>query len=55
VEKLARDAGIGCCFIGWTGGETIAVCKGENAIYPELDLDTLRQAHEAFFKDWMEG
>ena len=55
VEQLARDAGIGCCFIGWTGGDSIAVCKGEAAIYPEVALDTLRTAHESFFKDWMEG
>ncbi len=55
VEKLARDAGIGCCFIGWTGGETIAVCKGEDAIYPELPVVDLREANEAFFRDWMEA
>jgi len=55
VEKLARDAGVGCCFIGWTGGEGIAVCKGEDAIYPEVTLSDLRTAHEGFFKDWMES
>jgi phosphoribosylformylglycinamidine synthase subunit PurL len=55
VEKLANEAGVGCCYIGWTGGETIAVCRGEDPIYPEVPLDTLRTAHESFFKDWMEG
>jgi phosphoribosylformylglycinamidine synthase len=55
VEKAARDAGIGCCFIGWTGGETIALCKGEDPVYPEVTLDLLREANEAFFRDWMEG
>ncbi|MFN5901406.1 MAG: AIR synthase-related protein, partial [Novosphingobium sp.] len=55
VEKLARDSGIRCCFIGWTGGETLALCKGETAVYPELALSTLREANEAFFRDWMEA
>jgi phosphoribosylformylglycinamidine synthase len=55
VEKLANEAGVGCCYIGWTGGETIAVCRGEDPVYPEVPLDTLRSAHESFFKDWMEG
>jgi phosphoribosylformylglycinamidine synthase subunit PurL len=54
IEKRASDAGIACCFIGWTGGDTIAVCKGEEAIYPEVSLTELRTAHESFFKDWME-
>jgi phosphoribosylformylglycinamidine synthase len=55
IEKLASDAGISCCFIGWTGGDTIAVCKGEEAIYPEVALSDLRAAHEGFFRDWMEA
>jgi phosphoribosylformylglycinamidine synthase subunit PurL len=55
VEKLANEAGVGCCYIGWTGGETIAVCRGEDPVYPEVPLDTLRAANERFFKDWMEG
>jgi phosphoribosylformylglycinamidine synthase len=55
IEKRASDAGIACCFIGWTGGDTIAICKGEEAIYPEIALSELRIAHESFFKDWMEG
>jgi phosphoribosylformylglycinamidine synthase len=55
IEKLASDAGISCCFIGWTGGDTIAICKGEEAIYPEVPLSDLRAAHESFFRDWMEG
>ena len=55
VEKLAREMDIGCCFIGWTGGETIALCRGEDAVYPEVPLSTLREASDAFFRDWMEG
>ena len=55
VEKLAREAGIGCCYIGWTGGETMALCRGEDAVYPEVPLASLREANEAFFRDWMEG
>ncbi len=54
VEKACSDAGIMCCFIGWTGGDNIAVCRGREAIYPETTLVDLRAAHESFFKDWME-
>ncbi|MBS0476309.1 MAG: phosphoribosylformylglycinamidine synthase II, partial [Proteobacteria bacterium] len=56
VEKAAREAGIGCCFIGWTGGETIALTRGsEEAVHPEIAIDDLRKANDAFFRDWMEG
>ncbi|WP_296679764.1 phosphoribosylformylglycinamidine synthase subunit PurL [Novosphingobium sp.] len=56
VKKAARELGIGCCFIGWTGGDTIALCRGgEEAIYPEINLGALREANEAFFRDWMES
>jgi len=55
VEKLAREMDIGCCFIGWTGGDTIALCRGEDAVYPEVALNTLREASDAFFRDWMEA
>ena len=56
VETLAREANIGCCFVGWTGGETIALCRGgTKAIYPEVPLSELREVNEAFFRDWMEG
>ncbi|MBS0482519.1 MAG: phosphoribosylformylglycinamidine synthase subunit PurL [Proteobacteria bacterium] len=55
VELMAREANVGCCFIGWTAGNTIALCRGEDAIYPEVALDDLREANEAFFRDWMES
>ena len=55
VEKYAREAGLGCCFVGWTGGETIALCRGTTPIYPEVSLTALREASESFFRDWMEG
>ncbi len=55
VEKLARESGVGCCFIGWTGGETVAVCRGEDASYPDVTLDDLRHAHEGFFPALMNG
>lgn len=56
VERMAVKAGVGACFIGWTGGDTIALCRGgEEAIYPEIALTDLREAHESFFRDWMEG
>ncbi len=52
IEKHIRDSGIGC-FIGWTGGDTIALCRGERAIYPEIPLADLRAAHEGFFPELM--
>ena len=54
VEKMAAEAGIKVCFIGWTAGENIAICRGEDAIYPEVPLADIRTAHESFFKEWME-
>ncbi len=55
VEKMARECDIGCCFVGWTGGDTIALCAGEDPIYPEIPLADLREASDSFFRDWMEG
>jgi len=55
IEALAADAGVRCCFIGWTGDESIALCRGEELVYPEIRLTELRTAHESFFKDWMES
>jgi phosphoribosylformylglycinamidine synthase len=55
IEKLASDNGIGCCFVGWTGGESISICRGRDPLYKETTLADLRTAHESFFKDWMES
>ena len=55
IEKLAADSGIGCCFIGWTGGESMSICRGRDPLYKETPLADLRKAHESFFKDWMES
>ncbi|WP_037499649.1 phosphoribosylformylglycinamidine synthase subunit PurL [Sphingomonas jaspsi] len=49
VERMARDAGIGCCFIGWTGGDTIYLGDAEVATDGEVSLADLRAAHEGFF------
>ena len=48
VEKLARERGIGCCFIGWTGGDSIYIGTAEEATDGEIALDELRAAHEGF-------
>jgi phosphoribosylformylglycinamidine synthase subunit PurL len=55
VERLARDAGIGCCEIGWTGGDAVVVCRNGTECYEEVTMAELREAHESFFRDWMEG
>src|SRR3546814_18574474 len=53
VEKLALEADVGCCFIGWTGGKTIWVGPDESTMIAEVPLADLRAAHESFFTDWM--
>jgi len=55
VENLARNAGIGCCFIGWTGDDSIWVGPDEATMIAEVPLTALRAAHESFFREWMEG
>ena len=48
VEKLARERGIGCCFIGWTGGDSIFIGTADEATDGEVALSDLRAAHEGF-------
>ncbi|MCL6699352.1 phosphoribosylformylglycinamidine synthase subunit PurL [Sphingomonas sp. NSE70-1] len=55
VEKLAAEHGIGCCFVGWTGGETIYIGTKEAATDGEVSLTDLRAAHEGFFPALMSG
>jgi phosphoribosylformylglycinamidine synthase len=52
VEKLALENGIGCCFIGWTGGDAITLSR-ENEIRSSASLADLRAAHEGFFPKLM--
>ncbi len=49
VEKLAREKGIGCCFIGWTGGDSIFIGSADEPLDGEISLDELRDSHEGFF------
>ncbi len=55
IETLAAQSGLRSCFIGWTTGDSLMLCRGEDEIYPSVSLSDLRSAHESFFKDWMEG
>jgi phosphoribosylformylglycinamidine synthase subunit PurL len=55
VEKMASEAGVRACFIGWTAGDGIAICRGEDAVYPAVSLADLRAAHDSFFEDWMQN
>ena len=55
VEMLAKEAGVGCCYIGWTGGEAIAVGTEHKILHGPVALADLREASESFFRDWMEG
>ena len=54
VEDLARKSGVGCCCIGWTGSDTIAIGTESEATEGEVPLSALREAYESFFRDWME-
>ena len=49
VEEAADAAGVQYCFLGWTGGESIAFEDDERAIQFEIPLAELRAAHEGFF------
>ncbi|MEO6387690.1 MAG: phosphoribosylformylglycinamidine synthase subunit PurL [Croceibacterium sp.] len=55
VEMMARKAGVGCCTIGWTGGDTIGLGTADTLTYGEVSLADLRAAHDSFFKDWMKS
>ncbi len=49
IERMAKEAGVGCCFIGWTGGDSLFVGDAEEPTCCDVPLDDLRAAHEGFF------
>jgi phosphoribosylformylglycinamidine synthase II len=53
VETLANEHGVGCCFIGWTGGDSIVLESTESGEICEIPLVDLRTAHEDFFPKLM--
>lgn len=55
VERLASEAGIGCCFIGWTGGDEIVLGAEGETERGRIPLADLRTANERFFREWMEA
>jgi phosphoribosylformylglycinamidine synthase len=55
VGKLGREMGIGTCFLGWTGGDTIYLGNSDVATAGEVPLADLRNAHEGFFPALMQG
>jgi len=55
VEKLAREADVGCCYIGWTGTDSIAIGTEKEITDGEVSLAALREASDSFFRDWMES
>ena len=44
---------MGCCFIGWTGGDVIALDSQRERSLCEASLADLRAAHEGFFPKLM--
>ncbi|MEO1968023.1 MAG: phosphoribosylformylglycinamidine synthase subunit PurL [Sphingomonadaceae bacterium] len=55
VTTLAKKQGVGCCFIGWTGGDSVVIAPNCEETIAEVSLDALREAHDSFFRDWMES
>jgi phosphoribosylformylglycinamidine synthase subunit PurL len=55
VEKLAREADVGCCYIGWTGTDSLAIVTEREVTSSEVALEALREASDSFFRDWMES
>ena len=53
IDELARDHGIGCCFVGWTGGDTIGIDRADRTVLTEVSLADLRAAHDGFFPKLM--
>jgi phosphoribosylformylglycinamidine synthase len=53
IEKLAVESGIGCCFIGWTGGGAVTLDSRSSGQVCEVPLADLRTAHEGFFPKLM--
>jgi len=49
VERLALDADVGCCFIGWTGGDAIVIDSRLSGVVCEVSIADLRAEHEGFF------
>jgi phosphoribosylformylglycinamidine synthase len=55
LEEEADRLDIQYCFLGWTGGESIAFEDEENEILFEIPLADIRAAHEGFFPTLMQG
>ncbi len=55
VENLARKHDVGCCCIGWTGTDSIAIGTEKEITDGEVSLSDLREASDSFFRDWMES
>ncbi|MXP13984.1 phosphoribosylformylglycinamidine synthase subunit PurL [Altererythrobacter confluentis] len=54
LESAARDAGITAEWIGLTGGTSIEWTNSEDAPVASIAIADLREAHDSFFRDWME-
>ena len=53
VERLALESDVGCCFIGWTGGNAIVIDSRRSGVICEVSLANVRAAHEGFFPKLM--
>ena len=55
TNGCALECGVGCCFIGWTGGDSVALDSRERRSLSEVTLADLRAAHEGFLPKLMGG
>jgi phosphoribosylformylglycinamidine synthase len=55
IEALAREAGISVEIIGEVTGDRVILRREEGEAIADVSLATLREANEAFFRDWMEA
>jgi phosphoribosylformylglycinamidine synthase len=55
VEEAADAADVQYCFLGWTGGDSLAFEDEDREILFEIPLVDIRAAHEGFFPALMNG
>ena len=56
VKEHARQLGVAIEWIGTTGGEDLLLKRHDEQPWEyRIPLDQLREANDAFFRDWMEG
>ena len=55
ISDFAAEANIPLEWIGTTGFDSLTLRPGGNDTVADIPLSDLREAHESFFRDWMEN